>query len=53
MAPILWFGSLIVLIIALTDILPGNFLIPYRLIIGLAFISFSAFIRIAYRKLIK
>jgi hypothetical protein len=53
MAPVLWIGTLIVLIIALTVILPGNPLIPYRLVIGLVFISYSAFIRFAYRKLIK
>ena len=50
---LIWISSLIILIIALTDIVPNNPFKDYRLIVGIAFLVLSSFIRIAYQKLVK
>jgi len=52
LAPFIWIGSLIILIIALTNLIPDNSFKEYRLIIGIGFLCISGFIGIAYRKLI-
>jgi hypothetical protein len=44
---------LIILIISLTDLVPKNPFKDYRLIIGIAFLAITGFIRLAYRRLIK
>lgn len=50
-APLIWTISLILLIIALTNIIPGNPLKQYSLIVGLGFICVSGVIGILYKKL--
>ncbi|MBN2237419.1 MAG: hypothetical protein JW729_07655 [Bacteroidales bacterium] len=47
---ITWIASLLLLIIALTDIFPENPFINYRLIIGIWFFTISGFMRIASNK---
>jgi hypothetical protein len=49
-APLIWIISLVILIIALTNIFPDNQLKQYRLIIGLGFVCISGFIGILYKK---
>jgi L-cystine uptake protein TcyP (sodium:dicarboxylate symporter family) len=50
---LIWITCLIILIIALTDIVPNNPFQDYRLIEGIAFLVLSSFIGIAYKKLLK
>jgi hypothetical protein len=50
---LIWISSLIILIISLTDLVPKNPFKDYRLIIGIAFLAITGFIRLAYRRLIK
>jgi hypothetical protein len=50
---LIWISSLVVLIIALTDLVPNNPFMAYRLIIGIAFIAVTGFIGMAYRRLLK
>ncbi len=50
---LVWISSLIILIVALTDIFPDNPFKEYRLIVGIGFIVITGFIRIAYRQLLK
>ena len=50
-APLIWIISLVILIIALTNIVPDNPLKQYSLIIGLGFVCVTGFIRILYKKL--
>lgn len=50
---IIWIFSLILLIIALTDLFPDNILQNYRLVVGIGFITITGFIRMAFKKLIK
>jgi hypothetical protein len=50
---LIWISSLIILIIALTDILPNNPFKDYRLIVGIAFLVLSSFLGFAYQRLIK
>jgi hypothetical protein len=50
-APLIWITGLILIIIALTNIIPENPLKQYRLIIVLGFFCVSGFIRIFYKKL--
>jgi len=50
-APLIWTISLILLIIALTNIFPNNALKQYSLLIGLGFICISGFIGVLYKKL--
>ena len=50
---ITWILSLTVLIIALTDLFPDNIFKNYRLVVGFGFLTITALIRIAYKKLIK
>jgi len=49
-AIITWMFSLIILVVALTDLFPDNSFKEYRLIIGMGFITVTGFIRIAYKK---
>jgi hypothetical protein len=51
LAPVIWIVCLIILIIALTNLVPDNALQKYRLIIGIGFICISGFIGFAYKKL--
>ena len=51
LAPLIWIACLIVLIIALTNLVPDNSLKQYRLIIGIGFICISGFIGFVYKKL--
>jgi hypothetical protein len=53
LAPVIWITCLIILIIALTNLVPDNSLKEYRLIIGIGFICISGFIGIGYKKLRK
>jgi len=48
---IIWFISLGLLIIALTDLMPNSSLKEYRFFIGMLFITISGFIRHALQKL--
>jgi hypothetical protein len=50
---LIWISSLIILIIALTDILSNNPFKDYRLIVGIAFLVLSNFLWFAYKRLIK
>ena len=50
---LIWISSLIVLVIALTDLVPNNPFKDYRLIVGLAFLALTGFIGMAFRRLIK
>jgi hypothetical protein len=50
---LIWISCLIILIIALTDIVPNNPFKDYRYIVGIGFIAISGFIRMAYRRLFK
>lgn len=49
---VLWISCLIILIIALTDIVPNNVFKEYRLAVGIGFISITGFLLSLYRKLI-
>jgi hypothetical protein len=53
LAPVVWIACLIILIIALTNLVPDNSLKEYRLIIGIGFLCISGFIGICYKKLKK
>jgi uncharacterized PurR-regulated membrane protein YhhQ (DUF165 family) len=48
---LIWTFCLVILIIALTNLIPDNPLKPYSLIIGLGFLCITGFIRIGYKKL--
>ena len=48
---LIWILSLVILIIALTDLFPNNIFVNYRMLVGIVFIAITGFIRIAYRKL--
>jgi hypothetical protein len=50
---LIWVSCLIILIIALTGLVPNNPFKDYRLIIGLAFIAMTGFIGMAYWRLLK
>ena len=50
---LIWISSLIILIIALTDLIPNNTFKNYRLIVGMAFLAITGFIGMAYRRLLK
>ena len=50
---LIWISSLIILIAALTDILPENPLKEYRLIVGVGFIAMTGFLGMAYRNIMK
>ena len=50
---LIWISSLIILIIALTDLVPNNPFKDYRLIVGIVFLAMTGFIGMAYRKLLK
>ncbi|MBA4411309.1 MAG: hypothetical protein Q8S54_14720 [Bacteroidota bacterium] len=52
-AIIIWIFSLIILIVALTDLIPNNSLKEYRFFIGIGFLTISGFIRQAYKRYIK
>ena len=47
LAPLIWISSLIILIIALTDLVLDNSLKEYRLVFGLAFVCISGLIGVA------
>lgn len=49
----IWIASLIVLIIALTDLVPNNPFKDYRFLVGIGFLSISVFIGKVYQKLVK
>ena len=49
---LLWISSLIILIIALTDIYPNNPFEEYKLIVGLGFIAIAGFLRIIYKQIL-
>jgi hypothetical protein len=53
LALLIWISSLILLIIAVTNLIPDNSLKEYRLVFGLTFICISGFIGFAYKKLYK
>lgn len=50
---LIWISSLVILIIALTGLIPNNLFIEYRLIVGIGFIAITGFLRIAYRQILK
>lgn len=50
---LIWISSLIILIIALTDLMPENIFKEYRLVVGICFIAITGFIKIAYGRLMK
>ncbi len=49
----IWVLSLIILIIALTDLVPNTIFKDYRFIIGIGFLVVSRFLSIAYQKLVE
>lgn len=53
LAPVICIGSLIILVIALTNISPENPLREYRILVGLAFLSLNGIIIRAYKELYK
>lgn len=50
---LIWILSLIILIIALTDLVPNNPFKDYRLIVGIIFLAMTGFIGMAYRRLLR
>lgn len=50
---IIWFCSLSLLIVALTDMVPDNPLLKYRFIMGIGFMTITSFLKWIYIKLIK
>ena len=50
---LIWVSILIILIIALTDLVPNNPFRDYRFIVGIAFIAMTGLIGTAYRRLLK
>jgi len=50
---LIWISFLIILIIALTDLIPDNVSKEYRLVVGISFIAVTGFIKIVYGKLTK
>jgi len=49
---IVWLLALIILIISLTDLYPNNIFSEYRLIIGIAFITITGFLKPIYNSAI-
>lgn len=47
----IWIGCLTILIIALTDLYPNNIFQEYQLLVGIAFISITGFLRIIFNKI--
>jgi hypothetical protein len=47
-----WILALIILIISLTDLYPNNIFSEYRLIIGIAFITTTGFLKQIYNSVI-
>lgn len=50
---LIWSSSLIILIIALTDLVPNNPFKDYRLIVGMVFLAITGLIGMVYRRLLK
>lgn len=50
---LLWISSLVLLIIALTNIVPNNPFKEYRLVIGIGFMAITGFLGKGYNALIK
>ena len=50
---LLWISSLVLLIIALTNIVPNNPFKEYRLVIGIGFMAITRFLGKGYNALIK
>jgi hypothetical protein len=50
---LIWICSLIILIVALTNILPNNPFKDYRLVIGIGFLCITGLIKIIYNRLYK
>lgn len=50
---LIWITSLIVLIVALTDLIPDNAFQDYRLMVGIIFIAITGFIGMIYRRILK
>lgn len=48
---LIWISCLIILIIALTDLIPDNIFTEYRLVVGICFIAITGLIKVAYGKL--
>ena len=48
---LVWITALAVLIVALTDLVPDNPFVEYRLIVGIGFILLTGFIRMLYKRL--
>ncbi|WP_139249740.1 hypothetical protein [Mariniphaga anaerophila] len=46
----IWVFSLLLLIIALTNVIPGNPLQEYKLIVGIGFILITSGLKFAYNK---
>jgi hypothetical protein len=49
---LVWILALIILIISLTDLYPNNIFSEYRLIIGIAFITTTGFLKPIYNSVI-
>ena len=49
-ALLIWISNLIILIIALTEIIPDNPFKKYSLVIGMGLITITGLMRIIYRK---
>jgi hypothetical protein len=49
---LVWILALIILIISLTDLYPNNIFGEYRLIIGIAFITITGFLKPIYNSVI-
>lgn len=50
---LIWIIGLIILIIALTDLVPNSIFKQYRMDVGIGFITLTGLIKPIYRKLIK
>jgi len=50
---VVWFLSLLILIIALTNIWPNNVFAGYQLIIGILFFNTTALLKLTYSKFYK
>tara|TARA_B100000780_G_C21114497_1_gene450754 strand:- start:654 stop:851 length:198 start_codon:yes stop_codon:yes gene_type:complete len=49
---LVWIFALIILIISLTNLYPNNIFKEYRLIIGIAFITITGFLKLIYNSAI-
>ena len=49
---LVWISALIILIISLTNLYPNNIFSQYRLVIGIAFITITGFLKPIYNSVV-